>query len=388
MRRGRSRRPALTHAHRPDYERNEMPDRIARINWRLLLMVLILSAVGLAFINSANDAYFHKQLTWIGVGLAAYLLLQTIPYPRLMHFSYAVYAIGLILLVCLAIPGFPFAVTRNAATRWFRVFGFYLQPSEIMKFGIILTLARYLMYDKNYRNLTGLIGPFVLTLTPMFLILKQPDMGTTLLFLPILFAFLFCAGARLRHLLPIVVLGLFAMVLLYFFSMKPYQRARIDALITPSRVSDKLEAFQINQAMMAIGSGKIAGKGYRQSTVQTPERHNDFIFTVIAEETGLVGCSITIVLLFILVMQVLNAGAVTREPFGRLVCVGVAALFACQILINIGMSLRLAPITGMTLPFISYGGSSLITSYALIGLVGNISANRVMVLSREDFHHP
>ncbi|MEW6356710.1 MAG: rod shape-determining protein RodA [Planctomycetota bacterium] len=380
---------------------------LREFNWTMLVCACLLVAVGVTFIWSASytedEAVLKvtrvkKQLTHAAVSVAIFLALLSVDYQRIGRFSYAVYGLAVILLVLVLFFGPPI----KGSTRWFRVAGQQVQPSELAKVALILVLARYLMYRKNYRSIWGLILPFLLTAIPIGLILVEPDLGTVLIMIPVLFAMLFVAGARPKHLVPIMLAGLLALPAAYVFCqidsprlkpiqqklLKPHQEARIFAFINPS--ADKTgSGYQVINSLIAIGSGGFFGKGLGNGTQNRlkylPEPHTDFIFSIIGEEWGFCGAMMVLALYAVLLFCGLNIADRTREPFGRLVAVGGVTLLATQIFINVGMTMRMCPVTGLTLPFISYGGSSLLSSFVLLSLMINVDLRRPPILAAEDF---
>lgn len=370
-------------------------DRFRGLNWTILVLVLVVCGIGVLFITSASYRYVDqgdwtysdkplKQLTWLALGLGVFFAILMVRYRYFMRLSYLLYIAVFAALVVLLL----FGSEINHSRRWFLLGPLRVQPSEFMKIGLILCLARYLMYRENYRRLRGLVGPFFLTLAPMVLIINQPDLGTALVFLPVLFALLYVAGARLKHLFAVMGMGLASFPLLYFTVLEDYQRERLIAFLNPdAHLSGR--GFQILNALYAIGSGGPFGKGWRQGLQNLlgfiPYDDNDFIFAVLAEEWGLVGGLLLLVLYFLIIMLGLGIARRTREPYGRLVAVGIVVLFTVQVFVNIGMTVHLMPVTGLTLPFVSYGGSSLITCFIALGLLLNIGKNREPVLADEDF---
>ena len=378
--------------------KDHVPNPLAELRgaqWTLLICVLLLCAVGILFIASASSRYIDqgdwtygdkpgKQAVWLGLGLVVFFVMLLFKYTRLMRLSYLLYLLGLGCLVGLLI----FAKEVNHSRSWFFVGPMRIQPSEFMKIALILCLARYLMYRKNYRRFSGLVGPFVLTLAPMLLIIDQPDLGTAMVFLPVLFALLYVAGAKLKHLFTIMGMGLASLPLVYTFLLSEKHQERVVAFLHPEQHLAG-PGFQIVNALYAIGSGGFLGKGWHQGTQNLlgfiPYDDNDFIFAVYAEEWGLLGALLLLAVFFLIIILGIGIAGRTREPFGRLVAVGVVVLFAVQVLINVGVTVALMPVTGLTLPFISYGGSSLLTCFIALGLLINVGMHKEPVLADEDF---
>ncbi|MBU0754971.1 MAG: rod shape-determining protein RodA [Planctomycetes bacterium] len=386
---------------------------IQHFDWHLLFVALVLTILGISFIwSAAQGSDFLKQkplrqAMFLMVCLPAMGGILKIGYVAVSRYAYFLYGLLLLMLVLVLLMG------RGGAARWFDLgLGLRLQPSEFVKLGVILALSRYLIYTRDLQTWAGLIPPFALVLVPVVLIIKQPDLGTALVLLPMVFGLCFAAGASAKKLLFLIFLGIAALPCLYYLPvLKDYQRERItsflqsipqldrqvmelkkagkdyEALQVKARIQQlkRGAGFQQFHAMASIGSGGLTGYGLgagpqnRLGTV--PERHTDFIFAIVGEEWGLLGSSVMLLLFFILTGLILGVAARTRDPFGRYVCTGVAILFITQAFVNTGISVGLLPITGLTLPFVSYGGSSLLTSYLALGLVLDIGVRRVRVLA-------
>jgi cell division protein FtsW (lipid II flippase) len=351
---------------------------------------------------------WKKQVAFAGLGIGALILVNLVNCRRLGEAGYWIYAAVLLLLVVLLISRFvvelPFAPETKGAYRWIKISiaGFDLpsiQPSEICKPAYIIALAWYLRYRSNYRKFGALIGPFVLTLLPMTLILLEPDLGTVFLMMPVFLAMLFVAGAKVRHLALILLIALLFSPLLWY-KMQPYQRLRISGVLLQSEwLRQKAEqhpslgrllvggsfsskkwkenwGYHLIRSKYAIASGGTTGYGFRHGPFVTynflPERHNDFVFSIIAHQWGFVGCVAVLLLYVILLGCGLVIAGETTDPFGRLLAAGIVTMFAIQVIVNVAMTLGLTPITGITLPFISYGGSSLAVSMLCVGLLNNV----------------
>jgi rod shape determining protein RodA len=274
-----------------------------------------------------------------------------------------------------------------------------LQPAELMKVSFVLVMARYLRFRSSFRTVRGLLQPFALAAVPMALILKQPDLGTALVFIPCLFAMLFVAGAKMRHLLAIAGIGLALGTLLWLSGtdrplfrhlpdfIKPYQRARVYAMFSNDKRTLQQTGFQQHNALIAFGSGGISGKGVGSIPVgrKVPEAHNDMIFALIGEQFGFFGSAVVMGAYIVLFTAGIEIAGSTREPVGRLVALGVVALLAGQTFLNLMVAIGLMPVTGVTLPFMSYGGSSLVASFMSAGLLLNIGQNRPLVMAKDSF---
>jgi len=366
----------------------------------LLFGVVVLGGVEIPVGGDWKGGWDLRQLSGIALGVAAGAVACLVPYKTLVRHAYIVYAGALFLLVVVLVAG----TVRNLARRWIVIFGFDFQPSELMKVALILTLARFIRFRSSYKTFKGLGAPFLLTLVPMGLILKQPDLGTALLCVPILFAMLFVAGARARHLLTIVLLGACAMYPVYRWGLHGYQKSRIDGFVAqlPFLRQDKTkddekdredlerrENYQVKHSEIAIGSGGMFGVDAEDNEATAldwvPERHNDFVFAAVGNQWGLFGSTVVLVLLGWLLAATLGVAARQRDPAGSLICVGVFALLGSQAFINIGMTMGVVPVTGMTLPFLSYGRSSVVVTIVAVALVCNVAAHPSYEFGRGDF---
>lgn len=365
--------------------------RPERVDWFLLGCVGALCALSLLFIASATRGmgggegygFAAKQGLYLMLGLAAFVAIQRIDYMTLLRWSPALYLVCLLMLC-----GLYLTRPVNGARCWYDLYFFKFQPSELMKPVMILTLAHYLMYRESYKRLSGLAVPLVLCLVPMALILKNPDLGTTMVLAPVVFCMLYAAAARLWHLALMVLCGSCGLVLMWFTTMHEYQKRRVLAWLYPEEYRLG-EAWQLLQSLTSIGSGGFFGKGLGQTSQGglnlLPEKHTDFIYAVAAEEGGFVIAALVAALLCMVALSGLRIASRTREPAGRLIAVGISALIGGQALINMGVALGLLPTTGVTMPFVSYGGSSLISSLICLGLLINIGAKQEIMLGRETF---
>ncbi|MCK6470303.1 MAG: FtsW/RodA/SpoVE family cell cycle protein [Planctomycetes bacterium] len=360
--------------------------RLARADVFLLASAALLMALGAAFIDSATHGeggFLGKQLVFIALGSAACLALQFVDLRTMLKWAPTAYFTLLVLLVAVL-----FTRPINGARSWFNLYVFNLQPSELMKPVLIVTLAYYLMYRDSYKRLLGLAVPLVLCFVPVMLILRQPDMGTAMVLVPVVFAMLYAAGARWWHLGLMILSGCGGLVGMWFTVMTPVQKLRILAWLNPDAYV-RGAAWQPRLSEMAIGSGGWSGMGWGWSgdgnLTLLPEKHTDFIFSVMAVEGGFVLAAFVVALVVVLCLSALGIADRTREPAGRMIAVGVATLLGAQALINIGVTLRLLPTTGVTLPFVSYGGSSLLSSLLCLGLLVNVGTRREPVFARDDF---
>jgi cell division protein FtsW (lipid II flippase) len=327
-------------------------------------------------------------------GLVVAAVIAAPHYRWAQRISYPLMAAVLALLVFVLIPIVPEAIVRprNGARRWINLIVMDFQPSELAKLAYVLVLATYLRSRSNYRSLLGLVWLLILMFIPLGLVLKEPDLGTSLLFLPTLFAMLIAAGARMRHILLIVVLGISAAPLTYPI-LEKHQRDRIDAMIAQLRGSDRYDdgiGYQGARAMTLVGAGEITGVSKNKAADlvtynHLPEDHNDMVFAVICCRWGLVGAIVTWAMFLAFCIGGMLTAALTKDPFARLVAVGIVAVLFAQMSINTAMTIGLLPITGMTLPFVSYGGSSMLTAWMMAGLILGIALRRSKYMARHSF---
>ena len=356
-------------------------------DWGLLLLTLLICSLGLGVLFSAVTAgevqgqvvIFKKQMIWMGGGLAMILSSFLFHYKLIDKGSIIIYFICVALLAAVLIFG------RNAggSTRWLALGPFTVQPSELMKLSLIIALASVYSTCVTEEGLGfhGLIKPLALLVFPFLLILKQPDLGTAMLLLFIAASMTLFVNVQKKVFFSCVALAAGAAPLVWVFVLKEYQKARILTFLNPDR--DPLGAgYHIIQSKIAIGSGMMSGKGYLQGTQNAlsflPEQHTDFILSVLAEEWGFVGCCVLLVLYFFFLLWGFNIAYGCRDMFGSILAFGVTIMIFWQIFINIGMVMGLMPVVGVPLPLISYGGSSVITNMAGIGLLMNISMRRFL----------
>jgi rod shape determining protein RodA len=346
---------------------------LQNVDWPLIgatvgLVILSASTLASLHVGRAGGSVAVRQLAWFGVGMMALVVVASIDYRRLVRMAPLIYLFGIAALIAVFVLG----RTVSGARRWVFVGPVSVQPSELFKLCFVL-MAVWLLSSRWAQPVTkttlAIAAP--LALVPAALILKQPDLGTALLLFPVLMALLIAAGLSLRLLGGLGLIGLAAAPVAWF-ALKEYQRERILVFLDPFR--DPLgSAYNVIQAKIAIGSGQLLGKGVAGATQSRlaflPERHTDFIFAVFAETWGFVGCLVLLTCYALLLLRGFDIAASTREPVGRLVALGVTALVATQVLVNVGMVTGLLPVVGIPLPFMSYGGSSMVVSLMALGLL-------------------
>jgi len=349
----------------------------------LLVSVTSILAIGFLAIYSATlsrgllfgESFVLKQLSSLVIGIFIMLIVINISYQKFIDISYLLHGINILLLLVVLF----LSPARLGAQRWFSVGEFAFQPSEFIKLSLIMALANYLGSKKNEMDRLGsLFAPILLLAVPFTLVILQPDLGTALLLIPIFFTMLLVSGADLRHISAMMALGLMSIPFFWHF-LREYQRQRLLVFINPN--IDPLGAgYTIIQSKIAIGSGGLFGKGWLAGTQNQlnflPERHTDFIFSVIGEEWGFLGALILILLYFFVVKRAFRTASSTGDVYGRLIATGIAVMLSLQVIINIGMTIGLMPVVGIPLPLVSYGGSSLVATLIAVGLLLNISMRR------------
>lgn len=360
---------------------------LKKYNWRLLILIILTTTFGLFVIESAANGYARKQFLGMIIGFIAMIIVSFIDYNFILQFHLPIYlaAVGMLVAVLL------FGVNVNGARRWFALGSFgTIQPSEFAKIMMILVLTHLIVERKDrISQLRTLILIGIIYIIPVFLIYKEPNMSTTLVYLFIFIMMIFCGGLSYRFIARVFLFTVPVIAFLVWYIQQPfqillhgYQLNRILAFLNPSDYQQTIANQQYN-SVMAIGSGMITGKGYNNNTFTSvkggnfiSEQQTDFIFSVIGEELGFIGSCITILLLALIVYECLKVARNASSMSGRLIACGVASMIAFQSFVNIGVATNLLPNTGLPLPFISYGLSSLLANMAGIGLVINIDLQK------------
>ncbi|MBI2335470.1 MAG: rod shape-determining protein RodA [Deltaproteobacteria bacterium] len=353
-------------------------------HWPMLAIWLVLILIGLLNLYSATShqagavaGYFYSQLIWLGLGALVTFLLVWTDYRYFEAVAYPVYGVTLVLLVLVLIFGKSFSGQQN----WLVVGGLRLQPAEFAKLGLIFVLAKFFKREAHakFYSWREIKIPLLLMLLPFVLILGVGDIGNALFFLSIGGTYFAMVGVQRKILLLLIGMALIAGGVGYKFFLKNYQRARILTFLNPEQ-DPKGKGYHLLQSKIAVGSGKIFGKGYRKGHLNKlaylPERHTDFVFSVLAEEWGFVGGLTLLSLYAMLLWMLLSASAHAKERFGALILLGVVSLFFWHIIINLGGVLGLLPLTGVPLPLLSYGGSSVLTFSIAMGLAFSIHMKR------------
>lgn len=360
---------------------------LKKYNWRLILLIILSTSFGLIVIESAANGYARKQLLGMIVGFIAMIIVSFIDYQFILKFQWVIYITAVVMLVAVLI----FGVEVNGAKRWFSLGSFgTIQPSEFAKIMMILVLTHLIMeYREQISRLKTLIFIGIVYMIPVYLVFREPNMSTTLVFLFIFVVMIFCGGLSYQFIGRVFMFGVPTLAFLVWYIQQPfqillrgYQLNRILAFLNPTEYQQTTANQQYN-SVMAIGSGMITGKGYNNNTFTSvkggnfiSEQQTDFIFSVIGEELGFIGSCITILLLAAIVFECLKVARNASHFSGRLIATGVAAMIAFHSFVNIGVATNLLPNTGLPLPFISYGLSSLLSNMVGIGLVINIDLQK------------
>ena len=354
------------------------------VDFVLVILTLATSLFGTVLVYSATkhkpspDGFVSKQLAFVVVGIGAMVLCAIFDYQRMRDWARLIYLGTIVMLGAVLVPGVG-SVHKNIRA-WFDLPGFQIQPAEIAKVAVIVVLAAYLGTLTKPIQLRHLLVALVLMGVPMGLILLQPDLGTMLVFVVIGVGMLVVAGVPARYLLVLVLLGVGGVVgILSSNTLDQYQKDRLTSFVSPDTANKKI-TYNTTQAQTAIASGGLTGKGLFDGP-QTkggfvPEQQTDFIFTVAGEELGFAGSAMLLLLEGLIVWRVWRTALLARDDVGRLMCTGVACMLVFHIFENVGMNLGIMPVTGIPLPFISYGGSATIASFAAIGLSLNVHMRR------------
>lgn len=360
---------------------------IKNYDWITLTIILILSIAGIMTIYSATRSpvteetpnFYIKQIYWLVTSIIALILTTGFDYNWLRRFSYIFYGIGLMLLVIVLIIG----KTGMGAQRWINLGILSFQPSEVFKIFFILAISRYLEEMNRQLNLKILLRLFfTLIALPFLLILKQPDLGTSVVIFIVFLALISMKGLEKKAATIIVIIGIVSIPFLgniLWENLKIYQKNRLVAFMEPE-IDPSGIGYHINQSKIAIGSGRFFGKGYLKGTQGPfrflPEKHTDFIFAVLAEEWGFAGSLFILFLYLALIMRGLDTARKAKDEFGRLVALGITTLFGIHFFINTGMTMGIMPVVGIPLPFMSYGGTALFTNFIAAGILMNIRTRR------------
>ena len=356
---------------------------LKNIEWIVLILVIILTIIGLVALFSAtqNTEYddFKKQMIWFGVSLVAMIIFMLIDYETLVKLSPIFYGGFIILLIAVL-----FTEPINGASSWFNIFGFSFQPAEFAKIFVVLFLAMVINKIQNkgkyeINKISKILIILITVAVPVVLIIRQPDYGTAAAYLVATALMLFAAGIDKKYIISVILLILIAIPLLYNFVLPEHARERIDIFLHPE--SDPRGAgYNIIQSKIAIGAGGLTGmgllKGNQTQLGYLYPKTTDFIFAVIGEEMGFVVSAVVVICYVVLIVKGFFIAKTAKDETGTLIAAGITGIFLFHVVENVGMVMGLLSITEVSLPFISYGGSSLITNFICIGILLNISSKR------------
>jgi len=350
-----------------------------KFDWVLALSAIVLTCIGFAAIYSVDLSrgesliYIPRQLLACVIGMGIFLIASHVHITLYENNARAMYVLALLLLVAVLF----FGVTIRGTTGWFRIFGFSFQPAEIAKVALVLFLAwRVERQARRFEQWQFVVATMVVTLILAGLIMMQPDLGSALVLVSMWFAVISFVGTKKRYIVGLIIIGIITIVVAWFGLFEVYQKERVLTFLNPER--DPLgSGYNVSQSIIAIGAGNIWGRGLgfgSQSQLHfLPEAQTDFIFSVIGEELGFVGTSLVLILYFIILWRLALIASHARSDFSTYTAFGILCIFFFHVIINIGAVIGLLPVTGITLPFLSYGGSSLIINFFLIGIAESVA---------------
>lgn len=354
-------------------------------DWGLFAGIVSLSIYGILIIwGSTHNVpglknYPNKQVIWLLISFVVFIIILFVTYKKIIRYAPVFYILLATLLTLLLIFGDPI----KGSNSWVKIGGLRFQPSEFMKIIVVILLADHLSKKFGRINkIKDLFIPCIIVGIPFALILKQPDLGTASIYIPILFVMLYLACSRKRLLIFLIMFGIIASISAYPL-LKNYQKDRIKVYLGIGKEKKKRgSAYNIIQAEITLGSGRLFGKGFGKGT-QTefqflPEHHTDFIFSSLGEQFGLLGCILLLLLYLYVIRRVINIIKESEDCFSVLLISGLLTIFITHIIMNIGMNVRILPVTGLPLPFMSYGGSFLLSNYIIFGLIINLKIRRFM----------
>jgi len=359
----------------------------------ILIIALLICSLGVLSIYSSTyqkegklwQTIYQRQILWIIFGLFLFFIISNMSYRRFWDWTYFLYGVAFFFILLVFVLG----TIRLGAQRWLRFGWFNFQPSELAKIAMVIFLARYFsrksaedidLLSGKFGIIRGLIVPFFFTALPMVLIIEQPDLGTGLILLLLFVSMLYMTNVRLRYIIVLLSIIILPMPFMWHF-LRDYQKDRLLVFLNPN--IDPLGAgYTVIQSKIAIGSGSLWGKGWLSGTQSQlhflPESHTDFIFATFSEEWGFLGSFVLIILYFLLIRQGFLIAQRTNDSFGRLLAFGITLMLAIQIAVNIAMNLGLAPVVGIPLPLMSYGGSSILVTFVALGILANIDKTRAV----------
>jgi rod shape determining protein RodA len=369
---------------RPGVKAYDVPGWAQHVDWILVGATLAVAALGVVMVYSATKGneespttyFLQRQALFVLIGVGLMAVVAAFDYRRLRDWAIPIAGLALVLLFGVLTP---LGTESKGIQAWYELAGFQLQPAELAKLALIIGLAAFLTMEKQEidgKRLAIILG---VAAVPMALIMLQPDLGTVLVFGVTALAIVFLAGARPRHFAVLLLFGIVGTVLILNSNvLADYQRDRLESFTNLEASGDA--GYNQKQSQTAIGAGQITGQGLfegKQTGLDfVPEQHTDFIFTVVGEELGFIGGALLLIVMTVILWRVWRTAQLARDEFGMLVCVGVLAMLTFQMFENVGMAMGIMPVTGIPLPFMSYGGSSILTAFAAIGLVLNVHIHR------------
>jgi len=360
---------------------------IKNFDWLTFSLTILLSVIGIMTIYSATrpllpyeaPVYHMKQIYWLIIGLSAMVLVVKFDYIWLGRLAYPLYAFGMLLLLIVLVAG----KTGMGAQRWLNIGPISFQPSELFRLIFIIVIARYLSEVKPQMGLTSVIRTFfIFALVPLALVLKQPDLGTAIILGTIFLSLSLTKGLQKKVIIFLLILVALSVPFLgniFWEGLKDYQKNRLVAFMEPDADPAGI-GYHINQSKVAIGSGGFFGKGYMRGTQGPfrflPEKQTDFIFAVFAEEWGFLGSFFLLLVYLALILRGIDTALKAKDDFGRFLAAGITFMFSTYFLINAGMTLGIMPVVGIPLPFMSYGGTALLSNFIAAGILINIRSRR------------
>lgn len=360
------------------------PYKLKNYRFGLVALVLVLSIIGILVVGSANESYQNKQIFGVVIGLVVMAIVSLIDYVWITNFYWILYGISVFMLAIVLIPGI--GVYVNGARRWINLGFTNFQPSELAKILLIIFFAKFIMKHKeDLSEKQTILKAVVLIAIPLALILKEPNLSTTICTATLFCFLMYVGGLSYRFIGTVLLITIPVAVIFLSIVVQPnqklldnYQQKRILAWLEPEKYASD-EAYQQNNSVMAIGSGQLTGKGLNNNTTTSVKNGNfilepqtDFIFAIVGEELGFVGCCLIIALLLLIVIDCILIGTHAQDTAGKVICCGVGSLIGIQTFINVAVATQIFPNTGIPLPFVSYGLTSLVSLYLGIGLVLNI----------------
>lgn len=356
--------------------------KIKKADYSLIFKVILLIGISLSTVYTATSyrtlVYFKKEIIWILLGLFVYFFVSLIDYKKYAKYYKVIYILNILMLLSV----FVFGNSAKGAKRWIDIGLVNIQPAEFSKLFVILTFGEILIlnYKKNFIGIKSIVSSFFYIAPVFLLIAKQPDLGTSLVIIFIYSVMVFIHGIDLKTIFKLILGGIVSVPVAYFFLLRDYQRKRIITFLNPE--ADLANSgWNVVQSKIAIGSGKLFGKGFMQGTQSKlrflPESHTDFIGSVFLEERGFIGGLVLIVIYLALILNILKIGDSATDEYGKLVCYGIASIFFFHTFINLGMIMGIMPVTGLPLLFMSYGGSSFIFGFLMIGVVNSVKIHKL-----------